>query len=120
MSLDDARDVDKETHLHERWEGRLRAALRSLITDELIAEHEANPLGHHSDALQRVLQYFRRAPTRGKYVAVMTKPWNDYKIGVLPGASGQPVAILEDDTFATENAVLHAIFVRRVDSLMNR
>jgi branched-chain amino acid transport system permease protein len=109
--------VDKQLQVYEHWDAQQRRRLRALVTSELIEEHRAKPLGQHSEALQRVLQYFRRQPQAGKYIAVMTRPWNEYKIGVLSGVRGQPATILDDEIFPSEEAVLHGIFLRRVRDL---
>jgi branched-chain amino acid transport system permease protein len=114
---EDTAVVDKQTLVYERWDAELRERVRALITDELIEEHRVKPLGQHSDALERVLHYFRRQPAAGKYIGVMIEPWREYRIGVLPGAGGVPLEILTDDVFSTEEQVLHAIFVRRVNDL---
>jgi branched-chain amino acid transport system permease protein len=111
--------MDRQLQVHELWDSQQRVRIRALISTQIIAEHRSNPLGHHSEALQRVLQYFRRQPLAGKYVAVMTKPWSEYKIGVLPGIRGQPPTLLEDETYETEEAVLHGIFVRRIRDLLD-
>jgi hypothetical protein len=47
-----------------------REKILPMIDEEMIAEHEDNPIGQHSDDLQRVLHYFRRQPNEGKYVVV--------------------------------------------------
>jgi branched-chain amino acid transport system permease protein len=112
------RAFDKQLEVYRRWDAGQRARLRPLITDELVEEHRTNPLGAHSDPLQRVLHYFRRQPVPGKYVAVMTKPWSEYKIGTLSeGRRGAP-RIIEDETYPTEEAVLHGIFLRRLRDLV--
>ena len=79
---------DRQVEVYLDWDAKQRERIRALITDELIAEHAARPLGQHSDALERVLQYFRRQPQAGKYVIVMTEPWAEFKIGVLSGVRG--------------------------------
>src|SRR5581483_9606051 len=95
-----------------------RERIKALITDELIAEHAAKPLGQHSDTLERVLQYFRRQPQAGKYIIVAVRPWEEYRIGVLSGVRGQPATILDDDgPFASEEEAMHGIFLRRVREL---
>jgi branched-chain amino acid transport system permease protein len=102
----------------EVFDGRLRARLKALITDELIAEHAAKPLGQHSDALERVLNYFRRAPAAGKYVIVCTKPWQEWRIGVLSGVRGVLPTLVDGPGFASEADALHGVFLRRVNDLM--
>ena len=109
--------VDRNIQVYLEFERRVRPKIRALLTDEVIAEHEAKPLGPHSDDLQRVMNYFRRQPQPGKYILVATKPWQEYRIGVLSGQRGKVVKILGDETFATEEDGLHGIFLRRVADL---
>ena len=109
--------VDRNIQVYVEFERRLRPRIRALLTDELIAEHEANPLGPHSDALQRVLNYFRQQPQPGKYILVAVKPWEEYRIAVLSGERGRLHKALDDERFASEEAGLHGIFLRRVRDL---
>lgn len=109
--------IDRQQQVYEDWDRKMRVRLRSLITDELIAEHERMPLGQHSDTLERVLAYFRRQPTPGKYVVVATEPWHEYRIGVLTGERGKPARIIGVETFATEEAAMHGVFLRRIHDL---
>lgn len=97
-------------------DSKIREHVKSLVTDELIEEHRRRPLGQHSDALERVLHYFRRAPLAGKYVIVATKPFQEYCIGVHPGVRGQPVRLL-DEVYTSESECFHAVFLRRVNDL---
>jgi branched-chain amino acid transport system permease protein len=109
---------DKELLVLERWRARTGKEIRQLITDELIAEHQRNPLGQHSDALERVLNYFRRAPQASKYIGVCTESWAEWRIGVLSGVRGVAPTILDDERFTSEADVQHGIFLRRVRDLM--
>jgi branched-chain amino acid transport system permease protein len=108
---------DRQLRVYEDFDAKQRERVGALITDELIAEHAAKPLGQHSDALERVLNYFRRQALPGKYVIVATKPWEEYRIGVLSGVRGQTARILDGEAFPTEEAAMHGIFLRRVRDL---
>ncbi len=98
-----------------------------VIRRRLIAEHRANPVGtparngrpaiEHSKDLQRVLDKFRRQPMAGKYVTVCMRMHADYRIGIVSGIRGEPVNIL-DETFSSEEACEHAIFLKRIADLM--
>lgn len=110
--------MDKQLQVYERFHTELRERLKSLITDELISEHEARPLGPHSDELARVVNYFRRAPQQGKYLIVAVEPWRDYRIGVLPGVRGAPLEVLEEPSFSTEVEAMHGVFRKRVEGLL--
>jgi branched-chain amino acid transport system permease protein len=109
--------VDRQLQVYADWDAKQRERIKALITDELIEEHRAKPLGQHSDALERVLNYFRRQPLPGKYVIVATEPWKEYKLGVLSGVRGKTAEILDDETFATEEEAMHGVFLRRVRDL---
>jgi branched-chain amino acid transport system permease protein len=110
--------LDRQELVIARWTRQQRTEIRGLIDDDLLEEHRRDPLGRHSDRLQRVLQFFRRQPQRGKYIVVMTRPWEEYRIGVLPGRRGSTAKVLDAPTFGSEAEALHGIFVRRVEDLM--
>jgi branched-chain amino acid transport system permease protein len=109
--------ADREALVYARWQVRMASAVTLLITDELIEEHRRQPLGQHSDALERVLNYFRRAPQADKYIGVCSRPWAEWRIGVLSGVRGVPPTILDDERFSSEEALQHGIFLRRVRDL---
>lgn len=108
--------MDRQAQVYEHWDHKQRRRIGALVTDELIEEHRRKPLGQHSDALERVLAYFRRQPLPGKEVIVATRPWQEYRIAVLTG-EGQGAQLL-DDTFATEEEAMHGIFLRRIHRLL--
>ena len=53
------------------------------------------------------------------YVTVCKKDFEDYRIGIVSGIRGQPVKILEE-SFSSEEACEHAIFLKRVVELLER
>ena len=74
----------------------------------------------HSKELQIVLDKLRRQPMAvKKYVTVCKKDFEDYRIGIVTGVRGQPVEIL-DETFSSEEACEHAIFLKRILDLLER
>lgn len=95
----------------------------------LIEEHRNNPVGKpgkagkagvgHSPDLITVIDKLRRAPMTGKYVRICTKPHEEYRIGITSGVRGEPVKILEDESYPSEDACEHAIFVKRVHDLLS-
>jgi len=105
-----------------------------LLRDEetrkrLIAEHKATPVGRapnkgnkeveQSKDLQTVLDKLRRQPMVGKYITICKKDFKDYRIGICSGVRGQPVKILED-SFSSEEACEHAIFLKRISELLEK
>ncbi len=57
----------------------------------LAREFRANPVGHHSANLQRVLNVLRGEPLCGKYVLICTKPHEEWQLAQLSGERGKPV-----------------------------
>ena len=109
-----------------------RTYVLPLLQDEemcnrLIAEHRAAPIGRapsngnaaveHSKELRKVLDKFRRQGMAGKYITVCKRPFEDYRIGICSGTRGEPVEITED-SFSSEEACEHAIFLKRVANIL--
>src|SRR5215467_2854762 len=103
MNTADALILDRNVPVLERWDTRIRQALRPLVTEELIAEHERDPLGYHSDALNRVLNYFRRTTSKdGKYLVVCTEPFRRWHIARLSGVRGRAPVYVDERNFESE------------------
>ena len=118
MSGESAAHHDRDRVYHERFDARLRAHLRTLVTPALIEEHCASPLGQHSDDLERVLNYFRRSPLDGKYALFELEANRRYKIVSFTSRSGGLPEDLDGTIYTDKNEAAHAIFLRRVDALM--
>ncbi len=110
--------IDRQLEVYAAFDARIRESLRRLINEDLIAEHASQPLGPHSDALTRVVNYFRRAPQAGKYIIVAEEPWQRYRIARLTGVRGAPPQMIDDVAHASEEAAMHAVFLLRVRDLM--
>jgi branched-chain amino acid transport system permease protein len=109
--------TDKSTIYERRFQAGQRDYLRSLITDELIEEHRKSPTGLHSEALERVLLYFRKAELAGKYAVYCTKPFESYRIVALSGMPGVPPRVVDDRTYDSIDEAYHAVFLRRINDL---
>ncbi len=112
--------ADKQHVYHRRFDKRLRDRLKAYITPELIEEHRLAPLGNHSDALARVLNYFRRGEMPDKY-ALLRQPDNfhHYKIVAFSGVRGAAPRVVDDTVHDGLDTALHAVFLLRVHDLMN-
>ena len=94
----------------------------------LIAEHRARPLYEaaqpgmpapmDSPELARLLDRLRVVPQQDKHVIIETRPWEEYRIGVLPGVRGKAVEIT-DETYPTREDAEHAIFLKRLNALLD-
>jgi hypothetical protein len=83
------------------------------------APHKAQPMVEHSKDLRTVLDKLRRQPMAGKLLTVCKRPFEDYRIGIASGVRGQPVEIL-DESFSSEEACEHAIFLKRIVTLLEK
>jgi hypothetical protein len=94
------------------YHARMRASLRPLITAQLIAEHHATPLGQHSDALQRVLNYLGSLPIDGKLIVEHDgfDHWHVSRLVGFPAVRADRI----DGPFDAEGAAVDAVFRQRL------
>lgn len=90
------------------------------IDEEIIAEHHENPIGQHSDDLERVLTYFRRQPLEDKYLLIETEKFEEWVIGKTTGVRGEPPEIVSQETYSSQKEADHALFLKRVEKLRNK
>ncbi len=94
----------------------------------LIAEHRARPMYRaaqpgkpapmDSPDLARLLDRLRVVPQQDKHIIIETRPWEEYRLGVLPGVRGRAVAVT-DETYPTREDAEHAIFLKRLNALLD-
>jgi branched-chain amino acid transport system permease protein len=109
---------DKDTLYFRRFDKMQRDYLKELISPEIIEEHRRQPLGQHSEALERVLLYFRRAKMEDKYALHRAGPAGPYKIIAFSGVRGVSPRLVDDREFSTLDEAYHAVFMRRVHDLL--
>ncbi len=109
---------DKDHVYCRRFDKMQRDYLKTLVSDAVIDEHQRQPLGQHSEALERLLLYFRRAPQRDKYAIQVIEPFKDYRIVALSGHRGVAPRDVEEKTYASETEAYHGVFLRRVQDLL--
>jgi len=112
--------ADKQLVYRRLFDKRLRDGLKRTITPELIAEHRTKPLGQHSDALDRLLNYFRREEMPDKYAILRVGPLKScsYRVMALSGSPGHPPRQVDDKLYPTLNEAYHAVFLLRVNDLL--
>jgi branched-chain amino acid transport system permease protein len=109
---------DKDLIYWRRYDKMQRDFLKRLVSPEVIEEHRKSPLGQHSEALERLLLYFRRAPLSDKYAIIAVEPFKAYRIVALSGQRGVAPRIVEDRIYASQEEAYHGIFMRRVQDLL--
>lgn len=115
---EEAPDIrDKSSIYMRRYDAQQREHLRSLITDEVIEEHRRDPNCIHSEALDRLLLYFRKGDLPGKYAIYCEKPFAVYRIVALSGLPGVPPRVVDDRVYTTVEEAQHAVFLRRIGDL---
>jgi len=104
----------------EKMRNKLIEEHRACPVGKAAQPHKGQPMVEHSKELQIVLDKLRRQPMHiKKYVTVCKKDFEDYRIGIVTGVRGEPVEILEE-SFSSEEAAEHAIFLKRVVDLLER
>jgi branched-chain amino acid transport system permease protein len=109
---------DKDIVYMRRFDKMQRDYLKTLVSPEVIDEHRRSPQGQHSEALQRLLIYFRSRPQVDKYAIVVVELYKAYRIVALSGYRGVPPRVVEDRIYPTLNEAFHGVFVRRVQDLL--
>lgn len=107
--------VDKQLQTYALFQAQLKMEMKALITPELIEEYRRQPLGRHSDPLERVLNFFRRPPAYALYSRVAFREWQIIRLPIDPTAPPTPI---DDTVYRSENEAYHAVFLRNVDDLM--
>ncbi len=109
---------DKDALYFRRFDKMQRDYLKTLVCDEVIAEHRDKPLGQHSEALERLLLYFRRAPQEDKYALYRSGAHGPFKIVAFAGTRGISPRTVEDKEYETIDEAYHGLFLRRVHDLL--
>ncbi|MDQ0396132.1 branched-chain amino acid ABC transporter permease [Labrys monachus] len=109
---------DKDELFFRRFDKVQRDHLKKMICPEIIEEHRRRPLGQHSEALERVLYYFRRSPMEDKYALHHIAATDRYRIIAFSGKRGVSPRVVEDREYVTIEDAYHGIFMRRIHDLM--
>jgi branched-chain amino acid transport system permease protein len=118
MADTDSAPADRSKIAFARWDQRMRESLRPLLTRKIIAEHKRDPVGIHSDALDRVLNYFRRPNMLERHVIVCTRPFKRWRVARMTGASGQGPLFADERTYNSEAKAAHAVFLMHVEQTL--
>jgi branched-chain amino acid transport system permease protein len=109
---------DKDHVYFRRFDKLQREYLKTLITPQVIEEFKNKPLGQHSEALERVLNYFRRQPQNDKYAVMVIEQFKAYRIVALSGQRGVAPRLVEDKIYPSIVEAYHGVFLRRIQDLL--
>lgn len=101
-----------------RYDKMQREFLKRLVTPEVIDEHRRAPQGQHSEALERLLIYFRNQPQPDKYAITALQSIVGYRIVALSGHRGVAPRVVEDKIYKSPVEAYHGVFLRRVQDLL--
>jgi branched-chain amino acid transport system permease protein len=118
MADTDGASADRNQIAFARWDKRMRESLRPLLTRKVIAEHKRDPVGIHSDALDRVLNYFRRPNLLDRYAIVCARPFKQWRIARITSVPGQGPIFIDQRTYNSEAKAAHAVFLMHVEQTM--
>ncbi len=119
MLPEEATEVaNKDLVFYRRFDKMQRDFLKQLVTPEVVEEHRTRPLGQHSEALERLLIYFRRQGQVDKYAIHALEPFKAYRLVAMSGHRGTAPRLVEERTYTTADAAYHALFLRRLQDLM--
>ena len=75
--------------------------------------------GGHSDQLSRVLNFFRRGEMPDKYVILRLKEGQErFRVMAVSGVKGTPPRVVDDKVYENLNEAYHAVFLLRVNDLL--
>jgi branched-chain amino acid transport system permease protein len=109
--------IDRNRIAFARWDRRMRESLRPLLTRKIIAEHKRDPVGIHSDALERVLNYFRRPNLLDRHVIVCARPFKQWRVARM-SVPGQAPVFVDERNYNSEAKAAHAVFLIYVEQTM--
>ena len=119
MLPEEATEVrDKDELAFRRYDKNQRDFLKTLVTDEVIEEFKNKPLGQHSEALERLLTYFRRQPMVDKYAIKCVEPFKAYQVVAPAGIPGVAPRQGEDKDYASREDAYVGVFTRRIHDLL--
>lgn len=110
-------DRDRESEINAIRAAETRRRFASIVTPEIVREHELSPLGEKSQDLLHLLEFMRQEPIAEK-LAILTKvPAQSYQIIKLSGIPGVPNDESDKRRYSSEPMALHEVFLRRLVEL---
>lgn len=112
----DVAERDGNHVYREHFDTMTRAYLKKIVTEDLIEEHRRKPSGRHSEALERVLAYFRRLPLPHQY-ALHHDPAGFRIVALSTTRRGRPQPV-DDARYPTLDDAYHGVFLKKLKDLM--
>ncbi|WP_405672130.1 hypothetical protein [Streptomyces canus] len=111
--------ADRSAELLEVFRLRSEERLRKECTDEVVAAHDAAPLGPHDDRTQRVLRALRSLPVSGKHIVFSEGPDGPWRVAqIVLGMPGN-LRLTQQSFEDYEDAMRYIFTARRAQLLQN-
>lgn len=110
--------MNKDIHSHQYFDKMQVRYLKSLVCEEIIEEYRLQPLGQHSEPLQRLLHYFWRLPIENKYGIKRNTLSGGHQIIRFSGIRGIPPRVVDEDEYESVEQAYHGIFLKHINTLM--
>jgi len=111
MTGTDVLPADRQLICLGRFVEKLATEVVELATPDVIEEHRRKPLGRHSDDLERIQNFFRKAPS---YALYSRTPCREFQVIALPVVPGSGPAPIDDIVYTDEDEALHAVFLHHL------
>lgn len=108
--------ADSDEHFFNYFNNKQREYVRKVLNDDIIEEYRSQPLGRHSEPLERTLAYFRRLPISQQY-ALKQDADGTYRIISMSGKRGVPPTFVGDEVFETVHDGYFGIFMRQIKDM---
>jgi branched-chain amino acid transport system permease protein len=116
MVVDDLAGTDATAVVRNRFRRWVDDQARALVADDLIREYVDQPVGQHSDVLERLLIWLRTAPLADREVIVVVQD-GSFVLGRLPERRGGAMKIVDGTRTSTRADAERLVFLRRVAAL---
>ena len=119
LEADPAVRRDSDLDVRDMFDRMTRSYLLTVLSDDLIEEHRRNPVGHHSEALTRLLAWCQRRPLQQQY-AVKADADGTYRIVSMTGRRGARPVYVGEARFASLDQARHGVLLRHISDLTGR
>lgn len=111
--------ANSDDHFYEYFNAKQREYIKKVLNDGIIEEYRRQPLGRHSEPLERTLAYFRRLPISEQY-ALKREQNGTFRMISMSGKRGEPPAYASETVYQTESEGYFAVFMRQIQDMMDK
>lgn len=108
--------ADSDEHFFNYFNAKQRAYVKKILNDDIIEEYRRQPLGRHSEPLERTLAYFRRLPLHKQY-ALKKEADGTYRILSMSGRRRVAPRLMSDEIFQTLHDGYFGIFMLQIKDM---